>query len=229
MTIPLDRALPNRRRGALACAAALVLTAGCATGAAGTNETTEPRPDAGVGAGADTAALVPPGFGTLRQDDLAIRVQLRGMQVRAIPLDESIIRVLSPDSYRALRDLLESRRADIATIASRYGLRRPAVWYVSYFGIEPEARFSPMDFIVTSAGRDHRPLEVLPLSPGFGEHRLRQRETQTALYVFEDGVDPGQPLVVSVEGERNRQWEETLRRIEREWASIRSRAAARHP
>lgn len=200
-----------------------------------------PVPDgqpAGAGAGrrldstaadviSDTGSLVPPGYGTLRQEDIAIRLTLQGVQARAIPLDEGIIRVLSPDSYRALRDLLASRQREVATIAARYGVRRPSVWYVSYFGIEPEARFSPMEVVVTSAGREHRPLDIIPLSPGFGENRLRQRETQTALYVFDEDVDPEQPLTVSMQGERNTAWSEILQRIQRERVFIRSRASSR--
>ena len=175
----------------------------------------------------DTAALVPAGYGSLRQDDVSIRLSTRGVQVRAIPLEESIIRVLAPDSYRALRDLLTSRRGEIDRLATRNGVRRPSVWYVSFFGVQPDARFSPMELRITSAGRDYRPLEILPLSPGFGENRLAQRETQSALYLFEDGVDPEQPLTVAMGDERNATWQETLRRIERERALIRSRAAAR--
>ena len=169
-------------------------------------------------------ALIPPGYGTLRQDDIAVRVQLQGVQVKAIPLDESIIRVLSPDSYRALRDLVESKRDQLATIASRRGLRQPKLWYVSYFGLEPEARFSPMEFVITSAGREFRPVEIVPLSTGWGQQRLRQREVQSAIYLFEDGVELEQPLIVTVESARDASWAQTLRRIERERALVRSRA-----
>ena len=50
---------------------------------------------------------IPAGFGTLRQDDIALKVSpASGLQVRAIPLDERIIRLLSPDSYRSLRELV---------------------------------------------------------------------------------------------------------------------------
>ena len=187
-------------------------------------DSTRARP---VQAATDTAALVPAGYGSLRQDDVSIRLSTRGVQVRAIPLEESIMRALAPDSYRALRDLLASRRGEIDRLAARNGVRRPSVWYVSFFGMEPDARFSPMELRITSAGRDYRPLEILPLSPGFGENRLAQRETQSALYVFEDGVDPEQPLTVAMGDERNATWQETLRRVERERALIRSRAAAR--
>ena len=223
------------RRSPAHVAAALGVFVACASagtsGTPGSADSVARRADTtgarAVQQAADTSAIVPAGYGTLRQEDLGIRLSTRGVQVRAIPLEESIIRVLAPDSYRALRDLLESRRAEIDAIASRNGVRRASVWYVSFFGIEPDARFSPMELVITSTGRDFRPLEILPLSPGFGEHRLSQRETQTALYVFEDGVDPEQPLTVAMQGERSAVWQDILRRIERERALIRSRTAAR--
>src|SRR5690349_21506610 len=66
----------------------------------------------------DTTATVsvPAGFGSLRQDDIAIRLEPQGLIIRAIPLDEDVIRLLTPDSYRALRDLEESNRTSIAGI-----------------------------------------------------------------------------------------------------------------
>lgn len=168
---------------------------------------------------------VPVGFGSLRQDDIAIRVQPLGMIVRAIPLNENVIRLLTPDSYRALRDLQESNRAAIERIARRSGGRRPAVWYVSFYGLQPEARFSPMELVITSAGQDFRPIDVIPLSAGFGEQRLRQRETQSAVYLYPADVDVDHPLVVTFQGERDASWEQILQRIERERALVRARAS----
>ncbi len=169
--------------------------------------------------------LVPPGYGTLRQDDIAVTIPLQGVIVKAIPLEESLIRLLSPDSYRALRDLLESRRDRIAELAARRALRDPSLWYVTYIGLEPNARFSPMEFRITSAARDYRPVEIIPLNTGFGEQRLDQRETQSAIYLFENGVDTRHPLVITVQTEQSAAWGDKLRRIERERASVRSRAA----
>jgi hypothetical protein len=45
-----------------------------------------------------SARLVPPNFGTMRQDDISLVLQPVGVRVTAIPLDESVIRVLAPDS-----------------------------------------------------------------------------------------------------------------------------------
>jgi hypothetical protein len=170
---------------------------------------------------------LPIGFGTLRQEDLALRIQLPAVLVRAIPLDESVIRVLSPDSYRALHDLVASRQAELDEHARRYGVREPSLWYFSFYGVQPDARFSPEEVVITSAGRVFRPLSIVPLTTGFGEQRLEQRGVQTAIYVFDDGVDVNLPLVVTVQGIPSSGWDSNLRRIERERALVRSRAAAR--
>jgi len=169
--------------------------------------------------------LVPAGFGSLKQEDVAIRIARLGLQVQAIPLDETIIRVLSPDSYRALREQLASRKAVLDSIARRTGLSGFSVWLVRFHGLEQgETPFSPMEFIVTSVGRDFRPIEVIPATPGFGQQRLRQREVQAALYVFDPQVNVNQPLTVQYETSRNAEWPVILARIERERALVRSRA-----
>ncbi len=168
---------------------------------------------------------VPVGFGTLRQDEIAIRLELQGLIVRAIPLDENLIRLLTPDSYRALRELQESNKQSIAAVTRRTGGRAPDLWYISFYGVEPDVRFSPMELVITSAGRDFRALEVLPLSSGFGEQRLRQRETQSAIYLFDESIDLDQPLAVTFQNARNEMWEQILTRVERERALVRARAS----
>lgn len=181
-------------------------------------------PDSSSATRSDTGGLVPAGYGTLKQDDIALRVARFGLQVRAIPLDESVIRVLSPDSYRALSDLVRSQEARLNEIRRRTALTRLSLWYVSFFGVElGEARFSPMELIITNVGRDFRPIEVLGLSPGFGQQRVRQREVQHALYVFDGQLDVNQPLELAYETSRARDWSSVLERIERERSLIRSR------
>lgn len=173
----------------------------------------------------DSAAnLVPPGFGSLRQDEIAIRLEAPGLVMRAVPLDESIIRLLTPDSYRVLRELQEANRPRIADILRRNGGRPPDLWYVSFYGLDPDTRFSPLDLLITSGGRDFRAIDVIPLSAGWGEQRLRQRETQSAIYIFDGEIDTDHPLTVRFLNERDESWEQTLQRIERERALVRARA-----
>jgi hypothetical protein len=217
--VEIIRVTRTSRRIAIALSPLLV-----ACGGAAASSVVVPQ---GMSAAQDTSgqALVPPGFGTLRQDDIALKTQLTSTLVRAIPLDESVIRTLSPDSYRALHELAEGHREQIASLAARHNIRRPSLWYVTYYGLAPEARFDPTDFVLQSAGRDFRPVEVIPLSAGFRDQRVRQRDTQTAIYMFEDGVNVNQTLTLTVEGVQNTTWDGILRTIERERSLIRSRAA----
>lgn len=196
------------------------LAAACAPPSAGSATATAPVVDDGAG-----RAWIPAGFGSLRQDDIAIRLEPQGLIVRAIPLDESVIRLLTPDSYRALRDLQESNRRTIESIARRSGGRTPDLWYVSFYGLEENARFSPMELVITSGGQDFRPVDVIPLSTGFGEQRLRQRETQSAVYVYPGDIDVDHPLKVTFQGQQSVVWEQLLQRIERERALVRARAS----
>lgn len=211
------------RSHALFCGAAMTALGACATSspvASAQQTTLAPIAEDSTGRGS-----VPVGYGTLRQDDIAIRMELPGLIVRAIPLDENLIRLLTPDSYRALRELQESNKQAIAAVTRRTGGRAPDLWYVSFYGVQPDVHFSPMELVITSSGRDFRPLEVLPLSSGFGEQRLKQREAQSAIYLFDEAIDLDQPLSVSFQNLRDDSWEQVLTRIERERALVRARAS----
>src|SRR5687768_2211865 len=177
----------------------------------------------------DPLAGLPAGFGTLRQETISLRLGQSGaLEVRATPLDESVIRLLSSDSYRALSELKRSKADVIAQVARRYGVRDPSLWYVSFFTIQRgETRFSPREFIITNVGRDFRPLDVIPLTPGFGEQRLRQNGRQDALYVFDGQLDAQQPLTVAYATQRNDDWVALLPVLERERSLVKGRAAAR--
>lgn len=203
----------------------VVVTSGCATA---------PRLDAQqppVGAAGDTLDpnMVPAGFGTMRQDDIALKIApSSGLQVRAIPLDEGLIRLLSPDSYRALRDLMRGKEREIEAAKQRQRQPTYSLWYVSFFAIEQgETRFSPQELIIQNVGRDFRPIDVIPLTPGFGSYRLSQREVQSAIYVFDGQLDVNQPMTAQMESVSSAtDWNRVMQRIERERALVRSRAAA---
>ena len=205
-------------RTAAFAAIALAAATACAPPSASTGVATAPVVEDTLSHG------IPAGYGSLRQDDIAIRLEPQGLIVRAIPLDESVIRLLTVDSYRALRDLEQSNRRTIDGIARRSGGRAPDLWYVSFYGLEENARFSPMELVITSGGQDFRPIDVIPLSTGFGEQRLRQRQTQSAVSVYPGDIDVDHPLTVTFQGQQSVVWEQLLQRIERERALVRARA-----
>ena len=207
--------------------AVLVFTVACASGQSAAAQV-PPAGQAGTAGDTLDPNFVPAGFGSLKQDDIALKVApSSGLQVRAIPLDERIIRLLSPDSYRALRELVSSKQQAVLLVKERNRLPSYSLWYVSFFALEQgETRFSPQEFIIRNTGRDFRPLDVLPLSAGFGQYRLRQREVQSALFVFDGQIDVNQPTTAMMEGTPSvTDWGRVLLAIERERALVRSRAA----
>lgn len=170
--------------------------------------------------------LPPPGYGTLGQDDVALRLQTATLQIRVIPLDERVTRLLAPDTYESFHRLKESRAAEVSEVANRYGIREPTLFLVTFFGRQDQARFDPQELTVMSQNQFFRPLEIMPLSPLWSGQLLGQRETATAIYLFEDGIRLLHPFTVSYENARSNAWEQILRRLDGERAAALSRAAA---
>ncbi len=181
-----------------------------------------------IGAGAqDTTAVdtVPAGFGTLRQDQIAIRLDTRTVQFRILPMSEATIILMAPDSYGPLHRLRQTRAAEIADAAGRMGVATPGVFLVTAFSVEDQAPFDPEQLTITSRNRFFRPMAILPLSPLWSQHRLTQRETATAIFVYEDGIDLFAALTVEYAGVVSHQWTQTLPLVERERARVTARAA----
>jgi hypothetical protein len=208
-----------RRRAAWAALAGLSLA--CATRSPG-QQGQPPVP-------ADSAALPPAGLGTLHQDDIAIRLSTPTVQVRVLPLDEQIIRLLAPDSYGSLRALLAARARDLDSAARAAALPRPGTYLVTFFGIEARAAFTPDDITISSQNRFFRPAAIVPLSPQWSAGQLAQRETASALYLFEDGIALLQPLTLAYAGVSDSGWEGTLRLLERERSRVDARSGTRPP
>jgi len=174
-------------------------------------------------------SLPPAGYGTLRQEQVALSLATDAVRLQIVPLDERVTRLLAQDTYTSLHRLVESKAQEIADAAQRFGVTRPTTFLVTFFGLQPDARFNPEDVTVTSQNRLFRPFQILPLSPMWGGQQLNQRETATAVYLFEDGIRILDPLTVQYGGASTDRWEQVLREIERERASVLARAAERNP
>ncbi len=177
---------------------------------------------------AATADLPPAGYGTLRQEDVALRIQTSTLAIRILPLDERILRLLAPDAYDSLHRLLLSKREEIGAIGARYGTSTPTPFLVTFFGRQDRARFEPEILTLTSQNRFFRPLEIVPLTSLWSLRQLDQRETASAVYVFEE-LRLLDPFIVSYEGVAGGGWEQTLRTLDRERASVLARASGKTP
>lgn len=167
---------------------------------------------------------LPAGFGTLRRDDIVVRLTTGQVEVQILPLDEQVIRLLAPDTYQSLTSLLQSRQAEIADAASRAGVDQPTLVMVSFFGVVPQARFTPEDVNISSRGRLFRPVSIVPITPTWSSYQLDARQQAVAIYLFEPGIGVREQLSVSYEGRTSDTWSRSVRLLERERARVLSRA-----
>ncbi|HEY3279324.1 MAG TPA: hypothetical protein VGJ83_02340 [Gemmatimonadales bacterium] len=167
---------------------------------------------------------IPAGFGTLKRDEIVVRFTTGQVEIQVLPLDEQVIRLLATDTYRSLTQLVQNRGDDIATAAARAGVDRPTLILVTFFGLVPQARFTPEELNVTSRGRLFRPVGIVPLSPTWGSNQLEARQQAVAIYLFEAGISFRESLSVSYQGLSNDSWGRSVRALERERARVAARA-----
>jgi hypothetical protein len=167
---------------------------------------------------------VPAGYGTLRRDDVVVALATGTIEVQVLPLDEPVIRLLAPDTYRSLTELMHSRAADIADAAQRGGTEHPTLVMVTFLGVVPQARFNPEELNITSRGRLFRPIGIVPLSPTWSSFQLDARQQAAAIYLFEPGISFAEQLTVSYQGLSSDAWSHSVRLLDQERARVKARA-----
>jgi hypothetical protein len=167
---------------------------------------------------------VPARYGTLRRDDIVVRLATGTIEVQVLPLDEQVIRLLAPDTYRSLTQLEQSRAAEITEAAARGGTENPTLVMVTFLGVVPQARFNPEDLTITSRGRLFRPIGIAPLSPTWSSFQLDARQQAAAIYLFEPGSSVREQLTVSYQGQSSDAWSHSLRLLDQERARVKARA-----
>jgi hypothetical protein len=168
------------------------------------------------------STLVPAGLGTLRQDDFTVSLRSGALLVKVTPLSETVIRLAAPDTYERLNALAQSRQADAQLPTGQVA----EMFLVSFFSYQPNETFQPEDLQLMHQGRMARPARILAITPGWGSQRLRQQETQTAIYLFEPGIDYDQPMVVRYGIEESSEWNRIIPRLEVERAKVQARVGS---
>jgi len=161
--------------------------------------------------------LPPPGFGTLRQSEVSIRLQSGDLQLMVTPLDESVTRMTAPDTYRRLSGMATTHR-------DRAGGSEVSLFLVSFFSEVADARFVPEEVQLVTRGIRVRPTAVVPVTPGWGERRLQQRETEMAVYGFAGDVDLESEITLAYGLDQSSAWATILPRIQAERARAHARA-----
>jgi hypothetical protein len=146
--------------------------------------------------------------------------------VRALPLDERVIRLLAPDTYSSLVELRRTRAAEIAAAARRGGADSTAAFVVTFFGLQPDTRFEPDQLYISSQNSFFRPIGVVAVTPRWSEGQLGQREQAVAIYLFQPGIAVLQPFTLFYAERSSTAWESSLRLLEAERSRVLARAAS---
>jgi hypothetical protein len=163
---------------------------------------------------------VPMSYGTLNQNDLALRVRNEDLEIRFIPLDPLVTRLLANDAFQSLRSLVETKRRAIDSVASRAGVNAPGLALVSFFGLRPDTRFDPQTLTLLIRNQVFRPLGVIPISANFTSQQLDAREQASALYLFEEDIPVNDSFSLSYADLQSEDWQTKQPRLDRERARV---------
>ena len=167
---------------------------------------------------------LPPGYGTLSQNDLALRVRNDDLEIRFIPLDLRVTRLLARDAYQSILGLVEANRRAIDSVASSGGVSQPGLALVSFFGLRPDVHFDAQRVTLLIRNRVFQPLGTIPLTPRFTSGQLGVRDQASAIYVFEESIPVDDSFELSYGALTSDDWQNKQSALERERARVAARA-----
>lgn len=167
--------------------------------------------------------IVPAGYGRLGQDDISLRISAGDLEVRFLPLEERVLRLLIDESYRAYRDLRESKRTQIDSVAAQNGIAAPGVALVTFFSARDGVRFDPQDLVLNATGQQFRAVGVIPVSANFTNLQLNTREQASAILLFDRPLPLTQEFTLTYQAYQTDAWRARLTTITREKDRIATR------
>jgi hypothetical protein len=179
--------------------------------------------------GAVVDPLASPGYGSLTQNDLSLRIRTSDVEVRFLPLDIRVTVLLARDSWESLRSLVQSRRPAIDSVARASGISHPGLALVTFFGQRANARFDPQTLTLATRNRVFQPLGVVPFTPRFTSQQLNVREQVSAIFLYEEDLPVNDSFTISYAGQTSDDWRNKQPALDRERsrADLRARAGVR--
>ena len=164
-----------------------------------------------------TGVVNPERSGSLRQDQISVRMAAGVLLIEVTPLAAWVLEAAAPDTRDRLRRIADAHGSELAR---RSGSLEPALFLVSFTSRQPGAEFQPDDLHLVSRGLRERPAGIRAITPGWGSHRLEQQATAQAVYAYAGGVDLTRELTVAYQGTEDSSWSSRLAVIEDERARI---------
>jgi hypothetical protein len=151
------------------------------------------------------------------------------VEIRFIPLDPKVTRLLANDAFQSLRSLVETRRRAIDSVASRAGVTEPGLALVSFFGVREATRFDPQTLTIRVRNRALQPLGLIPIDARFTSQQLNVREQASAIYLFEEDLPVDDAFTLSYGALVSEDWQTKQPILDRERARVSVRARAGRP
>ncbi len=183
----------------------------------------------GQGTTGQMEQLPPPGYGSLSQSDLSLRVRSGDLDIRLVPLDERVTRLLARDAYQSLQGLVQSKQSAIDSLARVAGISAPGLALVSFFAQREGTRFDPQTLTLLIRNRLFRPRGIVPFSPRFTSQQLNVREQASAIFLFEELLPVTDGFKVSYEGRDSDDWESKQRVLISERGRVQARSRLARP
>ena len=172
---------------------------------------------AGPAAAPRGAGPEPGRSGTLRQDEISVRMTVGDVRVELTPLAGWVLEAAAPDTRDRLTRIARSHASGLDR---RTGEAEAVLFLVTFSSMRPGAEFQPEDLHLVSRGLRERPLAIRAITPGWGSQRLGQQESAVAVYAYPASIDLSRDLVVSYQGEEDSSWSNIVSAVEVERGRI---------
>ena len=151
--------------------------------------------------------------GTLRQDEISVRLRAGPLRIEVTPLVPWVLEAAAPDTQTRLHRIAEAHGAQLATSTGRTGL---TLVLVTLSASEPDAVFEPTDLHLVARGLRERPVAIRGISLSWGTGRIGQQSTSVAVYAFPAAMDLTRDMRVEYGEYSDDSWASVVPRIEAE-------------
>ncbi|HEX3928233.1 MAG TPA: hypothetical protein VHW65_09545 [Gemmatimonadales bacterium] len=163
---------------------------------------------------------LPVGRGTVPLSNIQMQFRSNNLQIAFTPLNESVLRLLAPDSYRSLHGLLVSQQGKIDSIAHTNGIQDPGVAMVSLSALTANTRFDPELLTVSVHLQPDRPVGWIALGADFANQVLDARQQVTAIFVFAQRLPVNESFTVTYLDGASDDWQGRIQRLDQERARL---------
>ena len=158
--------------------------------------------------------------GTLSLSNGTVTLSNGNLQIVFIPLDERILRLITPDSYHSMQRLLEQQRQAIDSAIASAGVSTPGIAFVSFQGLAANTRFEPEQLTLSYQGQQLRPVAWVALSPTFSNRQLDLRQQVQALFIYRRDIPVRESFTVTYLAATSDDWSGRLSRFDTERSRI---------